>query len=195
MRARISKEPIMPMSASLIAVEEQQATSNPGELVAAAMERVLELARTWLGWDGRPRVTDDGVRIYTPNKAIRCHADHLVDHLAEIEALLAGEESEADRWHGSTVALASDWAPFTEAELNEAEQRLRRLARTYALRLAAAGPDEWDRPRGSHWTLRQIAEHVSYGWYAAQVGDLSVKPTYAPGGFPMAPIRVAGGHG
>jgi hypothetical protein len=73
------------------------------------------------------------------------------------------------------------------AELNEAEQRLRRLARTYALRLAAAGPEEWDRPRRSHWTLRQIAEHVSRGWYAAQVGDLSVNQAYTPGGSLIAP--------
>jgi hypothetical protein len=97
------------------------------------------------------------VRIYTPNKAIRRHADHPVDHLAEIETLLAGEEPEPDRRRASALTLASDWAPFTEAELNEAEQRLRRLARTYALRLAAVGPEEWDRSPGSHWTLRQIA--------------------------------------
>jgi len=52
-----------------------------------------------------------------------------------------------DEWHASTVTLASDWAPFTEAELNEARQRLTRLGQLYLLRLAAAGPDEWDRSR------------------------------------------------
>jgi len=67
-----------------------RATVNPGTVVAVGVQRVLELARTWLAWDGTPRVAEDGARVYTPNKAIRRHADHLIDHLAEIEALLAG---------------------------------------------------------------------------------------------------------
>jgi hypothetical protein len=36
-----------------------------------------------------------------------------------------------------------------------------------------AGPQEWDAPRGSHWTIREIAGHVAGAWYAEQVGDLS----------------------
>jgi len=36
-----------------------------------------------------------------------------------------------------------------------------------------AGPEEWDKPRGSHWTIREIAEHVGGPWYAEQVGDLT----------------------
>lgn len=150
--------------------------ANPGELVAAAIHRILDLAATWLAWDGRPRLADDGVRLYTPNKAIRRHADHLVDHLAEIEALLAGATTEPDHWHASTVTLASDLASFTEADLNEARERLRRLARTYALRLQAAGPAEWDRPRDPNRTIRQIAEHVASAWYAEQVGALGRNP-------------------
>lgn len=149
-----------------------RAAANPGTVVTDGVERVLELARTWLAWDGTPRVAEDGARVYTPNKAIRRHADHLVDHLAEIEALLAGTQTEPDRWHASTVTLASDWTPFTEAELNEARQRLTRLGQLYLLRLAAAGPDEWDRPRDPNWTLRQIVQHVAKPWYAEQVGDL-----------------------
>jgi hypothetical protein len=149
------------------------ADRNPGEAVEAGVRRVLELARTWLAWDGAPRVAEDGERIYTPNKVIRRHADHLIDHLAEIEALLAGQQTEPDRWHGSMITLASDWARFTEAELNEAGQRLRRLAGSYTHRLAAVGAAEWDRPRGSHWTIREIAEHVGEPWYAEQIGDLS----------------------
>lgn len=148
-------------------------TANPGELVATAIETVLQLARTWLAWDGSPRLADDGQRIYTPNKAVRRHTDHLIDHLAEIEALLAGLPTEPDHWHASNVTLASDWAPFTEADLNEAGQRLRRLARSYVLRLAAAGPAEWDRLRDPNWSLRRIAEHVASTWYAEQVGDLN----------------------
>jgi hypothetical protein len=146
--------------------------ANPGDLVVAGIDRVLYLAASWLAWDGRPRLDDSGERIYTPHKAIRRHADHLIDHLAEIEALLAGVDTEPDRWHGSLVTLASDWAPFTEPDLVDAGQRLRRLANTYALRLAAAGPGEWDKPRGPNWTLREIVEHVATPWYAEQVGDL-----------------------
>jgi hypothetical protein len=146
---------------------------NPGSVVVDGVQRVLELARTWLAWDGTPRVAEDGDRLYTPNKAIRRHTDHMIDHLAEIEALLAGQETEPDRWHGSTVTLASDWAPFTEAELNEAGQRLRRIAQAYLHRLAVAGPQEWDKLRGSHWTIREIVEHVGGPWYAEQVGDLT----------------------
>lgn len=144
--------------------------ANPAEVVAAGVARTLELARTWLAWDGVPIPAED--RIYTPNKVIRRYADHLVDHLAEIEALLAGAPSEPDHWHASAVTLGSDLAPFTEEDLNEASERLRRLARTYALRFAAAGPQAWDAPRHPNWTLREIVEHVAPAWYAEAVGDL-----------------------
>jgi hypothetical protein len=149
------------------------AGENPADRVAAGVDRFLELARTWLAWDGRPLVSEDGDRVYTPNKAVRRHADHLVDHLAEIEARLAGVPSEPDGWHGSLVTVASDWAPFTEVDLNEATQRLRRLGQLYVMRFAAAGPAEWDRPRDPGWTLRAIAGHLADPWYAEQVGDLS----------------------
>lgn len=156
------------------------AEPNPAELVAAGVQRFLELARTWLAWDGRPLVSEDGDRVYTPNKAVRRQADHLVDHLAEIEALLAGAPTEPDRWHGSLVTVASDWAAFTEADLNEATQRLRRLGQLYVMRFAAAGEPEWDRPRAPSWTLRAIAEHLADPWYAEQVGDLSAAGSRAP---------------
>ena len=112
---------------------------NPGAQVEQAVEQCLEIAQTWLAWDGRPCVSDDGERIYTPHKAVRRIGDHLVDHLAEVEA----------------------------------QQRLRRLGRTFALRIAAAGPDEWDRPRTPNWTLREICDHLTgVLWYAEQVGRL-----------------------
>jgi hypothetical protein len=149
-------------------------TDNPGRVVEDAVRRALALVDTWIAWDGRPRVSEDGDRVYTPHKAVRRIADHLVDHLAEVECLLAGVESRPDAWHGSLLTLDSDWARFTEADRDEAHQRLPRLARTLALRLAAAGAEEWDRPRGDHWTLRQIAVHLAgVLWYAEQVGDLS----------------------
>jgi len=159
---------------------EPAAGGNPADLVAAGVQRFLELARTWLAWDGRPLVSEDGDRIYTPNKAVRRHADHLVDHLAQIEALLAGAPTEPDGWHASLVTVASDWAAFTEVDLNEATQRLRRLGQLYVMRFAAAGEPEWDRPRDPDWTLRAIAEHIADPWYAEQVGDLSAGGRAAP---------------
>ncbi|MFC7493688.1 MULTISPECIES: hypothetical protein [unclassified Nocardioides] len=144
---------------------------NPGTLVEDAVEHCLEAAATWLAWDGRPFVSEGGDRVYTPQKAVRRIADHLVDHLAEVEALLAGVPTEPDRWHASLVTVEADWARFTELDLDEARQRIRRLGRTFALRLAAAGPEEWDLPRGENWTLREIAEHLTgIRWYADQVG-------------------------
>jgi hypothetical protein len=149
-------------------------TDNPGWAVEEAVRRSLALVDTWIHWDGRPRISEDGDRVYTPVKAVRRIADHLTDHLAEVEAVLAGVGTQPDAWHGSLVTLESDWARFTELDRDEAHQRLPRLARTFALRLAAAGPREWDRPRGENWTLREIADHLTgVLWYAEQVGDLS----------------------
>ncbi len=149
-------------------------TDNPGEAVEAAVRRSLHLIATWLSWDGSPLVSEDGERVYTPHKAVRRIADHLIDHLAEVEALLAGVDSQPDGWHASLLTLEADWARFTEADRDEATQRLTRLGRTFSLRLAAAGPQEWDRPRPGHWTLREIADHLTgVLWYAEQVGDLS----------------------
>jgi hypothetical protein len=148
-------------------------STNPGVAVEDAVRRSLVLVDTWIGWDGAPRVSEDGDRVYTPVKAVRRIADHLTDHLAEVEAVLAGVETQSDAWHGSLVTLESDWARFTELDRDEARERLPRLARTFSLRLAAAGPDEWDRPRAG-WTLREIADHLTgVLWYAEQVGDLS----------------------
>lgn len=152
-------------------------TENPGNAVEEAVRRSLALVDTWIHWDGRPHVSEDGDRIYTPAKAVRRIADHLIDHLAEVEAVLAGAETQPDAWHASLVTTEADWARFTELDRDEAHQRLPRLARTFALRLAAAGPDQWDRARGDGWTLREIAQHLTgVLWYAEQVGDLSVAP-------------------
>jgi hypothetical protein len=146
---------------------------NPASAVVAAVDDCLTIAASWLAWDGRPRVSEDGAWIYTPHKAVRRIADHLVDHLAETEALLAGVPTMPDEWHGSGLTFDSDWARFTEGDLDEARQRLRRLARTFELRLQAAGPDQWDVPRTPNWTLREIADHLTgVRWYAEQVGVL-----------------------
>src|SRR5512147_2061484 len=79
-------------------------TGNPGALVSAATARCLEQAATWIAWDGRPIVTD-GAHLWTPHKALRRITDHLIDHLAEVEALLADTPTIPDHWHGRMVTL------------------------------------------------------------------------------------------
>jgi hypothetical protein len=117
---------------------------NPGLIVAAAVDRCLEIAGSWLGWDGRP--VHRGENVWTPHKSLRRITDRLLDHLAEVEALLAGVPTIPDRWHGRAVTLDADWARFTE-------------------------PTAWDAARGDAWTLRTIAEHVAeVVWYAEQMG-------------------------
>jgi hypothetical protein len=145
---------------------------DPASLVPDAVDDVLRLAATWLAWDGAPRFGDGNA--WTPHKALRRVADHLLDHLAEIEALLAGEPTVPDTWHGRAVTLESDWARFTEADLDEAASRLRRYALLYRIRLGGLPAHELDRSRAQAWTLRQIAHHVAnVTYYARQVGDLT----------------------
>ena len=68
--------------------------ANPAELVVAAADGCLDLAATWLAWDGRPvaRFDEGQPNVWTPHKELRRIADHLTDHLQEVEALLAGAE-------------------------------------------------------------------------------------------------------
>jgi hypothetical protein len=149
--------------------------ANPGLLVAASVEDCLGFARTWHAWDGRPvaGTVDGHPNTWTPHKALRRIADHLLDHLHQVEALLAGAEPLPDEWHGRRVTLDADWARFTEPDYDEACSRLRRLARWYVLRYEAAGAAAWDEPRAGAWTLREIAEHVAgVRYYAEQVGAL-----------------------
>jgi hypothetical protein len=153
---------------------------DPSTLLPAAVDEILELARTWLAWDGAPVLSDGNV--WTPLKALRRITDHLLDHLAEIEATLAGQPTMPDSWLGRAVTLESDWARFTEADLNEATNRLCRYAELYRVRLAALPAAELDRTRPSAWTVRQIAHHVAeVTYYARQLGDLTVrKPDRGP---------------
>ncbi|MFB6873982.1 hypothetical protein [Streptomyces sp. NPDC056323] len=143
---------------------------DPAQVLTTMVGHVLALAETWTDWDGRPVPAGD--RLYTPHKAIRRVADHMVDHLAEMEARLAGEETQPDRWHASASTTAADLAPFTGADLDEARSRLTRLARIWATRLDALTPDELDRSPGAGWTFRQLAFHVAESvYYADSVGD------------------------
>jgi hypothetical protein len=128
---------------------------DPADAVAQTVAHVLQLAETWGAWDGHPFPIDD--RIYTPHKAVRRTADHLLDHLAQLEAHVAGAEPLADRWHGSYITTASDLAPFGPDDLDEARSRLERLAELWRIRLAAITPDELDQAKGDAYTPREMA--------------------------------------
>lgn len=148
-------------------------SANPASGVVDAVERTLTLAQTWVQWDGKPRLSEEGDREYTPLKALRRQGDHIIDHLAEVDELLAGHPPMADEWQASAVTFPSEMAPFAQSDYLEAAQRLRRLARVFFLRYEVAGSEEWDRPREDSWTLREIADHLATAWYAEQIGDLT----------------------
>jgi hypothetical protein len=78
-----------------------------GPVVPAAVTEVLEVAESWLEWDGRP-VCRDG-NAWTPHKALRRVADHMLDHLTEIECRLAGQPSPPDLWHGRKITTDADF--------------------------------------------------------------------------------------
>ncbi|MFE9771870.1 hypothetical protein ACFYOV_09395 [Streptomyces sp. NPDC005931] len=152
-------------------------TGNPqhtstSSAVTGMVDHVLALAATWTRWNGEPVHLDD--RVHTPHKAIRRVADHLVDHLAEMEARLVGEEPLPDHWHASATTTAADLAPFTPEDLDEARSRLTRLARTWAARLDALTDDQLDHSPGQGWTFRQLDRHLEESvYYADALGDLS----------------------
>lgn len=144
---------------------------HPADVVGELVERVLDLAATWPAWDGVPVPADD--RVYTPHKAIRRVADHLVDHLAEIEARVAGVPTIPDAWHASAITTPADLAPFTAEDLDEARSRLTRLAQIFQVRLRALSPAELDRRDGEAWSPRQIAVHLAESiYYAEAVGKV-----------------------
>ncbi|WUW18909.1 hypothetical protein OG707_10930 [Streptomyces sp. NBC_01465] len=147
--------------------------------ITALVAHVLRLASTWTHWDGSPRAVDD--RVYTPHKAIRRVADHLVDHLAELEARLAGEEPQPDHWHASATTTPADLAPFTREDLDEAHSRLNRLARIWSNRLDALTAGQLDDSPGTGWTFREIATHLQGSvYYADAVGDLTPAKEQTP---------------
>jgi hypothetical protein len=133
---------------------------------------VLDIAATWLGWDQIP-IRHDG-NAWTPHKAMRRVADHLLDHLAEMDCRLAGLPTVPDRWRGRTVTTDADFARFTEADLDEATSRLTRLAVCYRARLSGMTADQLDaRPQDDGWTPREIVDHVAnVTFYAEAVGRL-----------------------
>ncbi len=149
---------------------------DPAAVMPAAVAEVLDIAETWLAWDGRPVYRDGNA--WTPHKAVRRVADHLLDHLTEIECRLAGQPTLPDQWHGRMVTVDADFARFTEVDLDEATSRLTRLAACYAARLGnLAAPVLDTRPASDTWTIREIVHHVSnVTWYAHALGRLSSAP-------------------
>jgi hypothetical protein len=148
---------------------------HPALVVTSMIDYVLDLAATWPNWDGQPievEVEGEPPRIYTPHKAVRRIADHLIDHFAEIEARLAGRTPEPDAWHGSMITTDADYARFTPADLDEARSRLTRLALIWDVRLRSLSAAELDRRDGDAWTIRQVAFHLSSTFYADSVGRL-----------------------
>jgi hypothetical protein len=130
-------------------------------LIPAAVTEVLEVAETWLGWDGRPSYREGNA--WTPHKALRRVTDHLLDHLAEVECRLAGRPTLPDQWHGRMITTDADFARFTEVDLDEATSRLTRLAACYQARVGAVDPSVLDsRPDEATWTIREVIHHVSH---------------------------------
>lgn len=149
---------------------------HPADVVTGMVDHFLLVAATWQRWDGRPievQVEGESPRIYTPHKAVRRVADHLVDHLAELEARVSGRPPEPDHWHGSFITTPADLAAFTAADLDEARSRLRRLAIIWDVRLRSLSDQQLDEPAPGAWTLRQVAFHMAGSvFYADSVGAL-----------------------
>jgi hypothetical protein len=146
---------------------------DPSLLVPVAVAEVLDIAESWLGWDQRPVFRDGNA--WTPHKAMRRVADHLLDHLAELECRLAGLPPVPDQWHGRMVTTEADFARFTEVDLDEATSRLTRFAACYQARLTGMDPDQLDaRPSDETWTVREVVHHVAnVTYYARAVGRLA----------------------
>ena len=150
---------------------------HPAEVVTAMVNHVLDFAATWQQWNGQPivvAVEGETPRTYTPHKAIRRVTDHPIDHLAELEAAIAGKTPEPDFWHGSFITTEADLAPFTVEDFDEAHSRLRRLAFIWDARLRSLSDAQLDRVDGDSWSMRQVALHVSESaFYADSVGKLA----------------------
>jgi hypothetical protein len=146
---------------------------DPATIIPVAVAEVLDVAETWLGWNGRA-VHAEG-NAWTPHKALRRVADHLLDHLAEIECRLAGQPTRPDEWHGRMVTTDADFARFTEIDLDEATSRLTRLAACYQARVGGLDTATLDaRPDERTWTIREVVHHVSHVTaYAQMLGRLS----------------------
>lgn len=146
----------------------------PADAIDGMVQEVLRLAETWTAWDGKPIPIPSGQRVYTPHKAIRRVADHMIDHLAQLQAELARAESIPDRWQASRITTPADMAPFTREDLDEARSRLERLALMWRTSLASIPPNELDASDGEDYSPRELAFHTLESIdYANYLGDLS----------------------
>jgi hypothetical protein len=136
------------------------------------VDHVLAAAATRTGGDGEPLRVDE--RVYAPRVAIRRGADHLVDHLAELETRLVGEDPGADRWPASGSTTDGDLAPFTAEDSNEARSRLVRPGLIWAARLGAPTEEQFDDSPGDGWSFREPASHLKGStYYVDALGRLS----------------------
>ena len=144
---------------------------TPTEIVPAMIADVLAMARTWTSWTGDP-VTIDG-RTMTPHKAIRRVVDHTIDHLAEAAARINNTTPLEDHWHHSSNTTPADLAPFTTDDLNQAVERLNRVAQLWQLTYASLDDAELDTPADDAMTLRELAHHAAESIdYATMIGTL-----------------------
>jgi hypothetical protein len=118
-----------------------------------------------------PIPSDD--RVYTPHKAVRRVADHMLDHLAQINARRSGMSQRPDTWHGSFMTTPSDMATFGEQDVDEARSRLLRLRDLWLMLLDDCDDQALDERPGGDWSVREIAFHVAESvYYAEAVGKL-----------------------
>ena len=144
---------------------------TPAEIVPAMIADVLAMAHTWTSWTGDP-VTIDG-RTMTPHKAIRRVVDHTIDHLAEAAARINNITPLVDHWHHSANTTPADLAPFTTDDLNEAVERLNRLAQLWQLTYGSLDNATLDTPAVDAMTLRELAHHAAESiCYATMIGTL-----------------------
>jgi hypothetical protein len=144
---------------------------DPADAIQEMVSHVLELAETWVAWDGKPVAIDD--RVYTPHKAIRRVADHMIDHLAQLETHLADVRPLRDEWHASSMTTPADLALFEPDDLDEARSRLSRLAQIWRIRLASVPGQMMDAAVLDAYTPREMAFHlVESVYYADAIGAI-----------------------
>lgn len=148
----------------------------PVNAVPDMIRNVLTMAATWNKWNGQPVETDG--RIMTPNKAIRRVVDHTIDHLAEAQARINNHDPLIDNWDHSAKTTPADLAPFTIDDLNEATERLNRLAQLWTITYEHLDDQTLDNQTldAKHpeaMTLRGIANHAAESIaYAEAIGHL-----------------------
>ncbi|MEP7378403.1 MAG: hypothetical protein ABI725_02460 [Chloroflexota bacterium] len=149
---------------------------DPAAAIDQMMADFMVIAETWTSWDGQPIpiTTSYGRRVYTPNKALRRMNDHMVDHLAQLQAELIGQPTVPDTWRASQITTGADMAPITAEDLAEARNRFERLAGMWRATLASIPADKMDLAKGDDYTPRELAFHTLESMdYAIHVGDLS----------------------